>query len=89
MLSCCLVAPSFIFADDDVRYEVTIEIVYNALEAKEIDRHIKTWLVNHEESCKTNIKIKKLDSQSLTSDTSGYFSFGVGNMIIDAFDSAD
>ena len=43
------------------KYEVKIEVVYNAISIKEADRIIGNAMRNHSDACKVNIETKKVD----------------------------
>ena len=58
------IIPALCFAEkekDEVKYEVTIKIVYNAITATEVEDLIAPILKRHKDSCKTEVVVRKAD----------------------------
>ena len=73
----------FVYADDkkEEKFEVTINIVYNAVSSEEANRLSKLAHEKFKDTCKHEVKIKKID-QSIVS--SFYYSNGSNNLILTA-----
>jgi len=51
---------------DEVKYEVTIEVVYNALDKRDVSRVVEDAMIEHEKACKVVVTSKKVEESNET-----------------------
>ena len=52
-------------ADDGTKYEVTIRVVYNAVDIKEANKIMTDAIKRHQEACKVEVEAKKVGGDYL------------------------
>ena len=60
----CLSYPTFAKSSEDVKWQVNIEIQYNAVDRKEATKIISRVMEQNETACKVGAKIKKVTSET-------------------------
>lgn len=60
-------------SDEEVKYRVTITIVYNELSINDAKKKIGEALYDHQTACKTEVKAKKVDEDTWVTYSNGTF----------------